>query len=305
MKRSLDPRLAVLSASETIDVKLAWGLQARQDPVFSCRTVERALQQWGECRKGGCLLPFPALSTTEQAVSWGPGRSRTGWTGTALPDLQELPGPQDPIAVFQYRQLWADPSFKNVMPSTCWAAWGQSKGLLQFLHRRLQPTTTGEWTSRVSAPPASQQTLGKQSNEHPPLFKSDAMGKNSSCFEELRVWEQGGRRQMYTHSQVASASPFHQVTYEATRETVTALASQGLHWSELDLSKWTPRSLRFRKASSLRLISIASGSVTTPGQHTTSEKSTQRAKTFSLWFSGYLSSFQTWNHFKMKARTHN
>lgn len=122
MKRSLDPRLAVLSASETIDVKLAWGLQARQDPVFSCRTVERALQQWGECRKGGCLLPFPALSTTERAVSWGPGRSRTGWTGTALPDLQELPGPQDPIAVFQYRQLWADPSFKNVMPSTCWAA---------------------------------------------------------------------------------------------------------------------------------------------------------------------------------------
>lgn len=33
---------------------------------------------------------------------------------------------------------------------------------------------------------------------------------------------------MYPHSQVASASQFHQVAYEATQEPVTALASQGL-----------------------------------------------------------------------------
>lgn len=44
MKRSLDPRLAVLSAATTVDPKLlAQGLQALQDPVFSSRTVETAL----------------------------------------------------------------------------------------------------------------------------------------------------------------------------------------------------------------------------------------------------------------------
>lgn len=42
MKRSLDPRLAVLSAT-MVDPKLAQGLHALQDPVFSGRVVETAL----------------------------------------------------------------------------------------------------------------------------------------------------------------------------------------------------------------------------------------------------------------------
>lgn len=43
MKRSLDPRLPGVSAA-TADPKLARGLHALQDQVFSGRTVETALQ---------------------------------------------------------------------------------------------------------------------------------------------------------------------------------------------------------------------------------------------------------------------
>ena len=52
--------------------------------------------------------------------------------------------------------------------------------------------------------------IGKKSNEHPPtfffFFKSDTMGKNSSCFEELKITKWGGRSPVFGYSQVAPAS---------------------------------------------------------------------------------------------------
>ena len=93
MKRSLDPRLAV-PAAETIDAKLAQDPLALQDSV-----VERLWSSGTKEDKEAASIPLLALSAADRAVP-PPVRSRTAWTGTAFPDVQEQPGWQHPILVF-------------------------------------------------------------------------------------------------------------------------------------------------------------------------------------------------------------
>lgn len=77
------------------------------------------------------------------------------------------------------------------------------------------------------------------------------MGKNSSCFEDLKSVNITGGKQTYTHKWLLQVSLIG--SHMKQWEDRTALGSQGLAWSELDLSKWTPRSLSFNKTRPLKL----------------------------------------------------